>query len=292
MVTATSSKIFVEMRAWFDELSQEEQAQLKEFHAHSIVSTRIIPDEHGPDIAHQLEAGRRRFLGCSDPFCLVRIGDCEIGLLGAGLITDASDLPRQLWHTGFSREAFFLRRAFFHAIGESTLVGLQENWPAIRTHTGTLLRMMGFTLPLSNGIEVHVPYKLLVDGTLFRYLAGKKTLLVGSGASKLRDCLNNPQFLDLHAFLGPLDQMKIAGAIQAPARNAYTDYERIISAAEEIDFDVALISCGGIAKPLAWRLWKKGKTALDVGFVFDALLGNPERQFRPVLRDVQWPPFT
>ena len=49
------------------------------------------------------------------------------------------------------------------------------------------------------------------------------------------------------------------------------------------------LGCGAIAKILASRIQKLGRTALDVGFVFDALLGNPARTERAVLKETKWP---
>jgi hypothetical protein len=286
---------FLDLRAWFDELSEEERLPIEALRAAALgAGTRLLPLDHGTDIVQQLAAAKKRFLACKDPFCLIRIGDCEIGLLSAGALPIKHGLDTQFRFAGLSREALPLRRDFISAVQEAPLVGLQKNWPEICLKTGMLLFMLGLEVPLSRGVEVHLPYTLLVDGTLFGYLAGKKVLLVGASARRLADCLGLKGFLDAYGFLGPMEKMKIAGVIETRTREAggaWADYERVIREAAAIDYDVALLACGAMAKPLAWRLWKTGKTALDVGFVFDVLMGNPERMHRPVLKDVVWPKF-
>ena len=286
---------FLKMRGWFDQLPEEERRPLEEFRKRAEnIGSRIIPYPHGDDIATQLEAAKKRFLECKEPFSLIRIGDCEIGLLGAGVIPVQHDLATQFRFAGLSRESLALRKDFISAVKETQLLGLQQNWPEIGHKTGMLLFMLGMQVPPENGVEVHLPYKLLVDGTLFEFLAGKKVLLIGAGARRLSDCLSLKGFLDVYGFLGPMEKVKVVGVIETRAREAggaWSDYERVVLEAYKIDYDVALLACGGMAKPLAWRLWKSGKTALDIGFVFDALLGNDERRHRPVLKDVVWPKF-
>jgi len=286
---------FLELRGWADELSAEERRPIDELFAEAAgAGTRLVPYGHGFGMPPQLHAGERRFLECKDPFCLIRIGDCEIGLLGAGFVPIHHDLNTQFGFAGFSRKAFPLRKDFISAVREAELLGLQQNWAPITVKTAMLLYMLGMPLPAPTGVEAHLPYQLLIDGTLFRYLAGKKVIFIGSTAWRLSECFKVKGFLDAYSFLGPIDQLKVAGVIQTKPREAggaWADYERVLGEAARMDFDVALLACGGTAKPLAWRIWQSGKTALDVGFVFDVLMGNVEREHRPVLKDVVWPKF-
>jgi len=286
---------FLDLRVWFDRLSEAERRPLEELRKRAEnIGSRVIPYDQGDDIATQLEAGEKRFLECSEPFSLVRIGDCEIGLLGAGVIPVQHDLETQFRFAGLSRDSLSLRKDFIAAVKETELLGLQQNWPEIGHKTAMLLFMLGMQVPPPHGVEVHLPYKMLIDGLLFGFLAGRKVLLVGAGARRLADCFSLKGFLDAYGFLGPIEKMKVAGVIETRTREtggAWADYERVVLEAYKIDYDIALLACGAMAKPLAWRLKKSGKTALDVGFVFDALMGNEERQRRPVLKDVVWPKF-
>lgn len=287
------SQAFLEMRTWFDELPAEERAAILSLRP-DIGKGRLLPESHGDGMEAQVEAGKKRFLEMKDPFCLVRVSDCEIGLIGGGHIPARApnDLPWQFRTAGFSRSAFHLRKDFIAAIREANLVGLQENWPDVRTNTAILFSMLGLPLPLPNAVEVHLIYGLLADGTLFRYLAGKKVLLVGGTAWPFYERLRRPEFLAAFSFLGPIGEMKVAGVISTRTREeggAWVDYDRIMEESSKIDFDVALLSCGITAKPVAWKMWKRGRTALDVGFVMDALTGNAERYQRPILMNVKWP---
>lgn len=85
------------------------------------------------------------------------------------------------------------------------------------------------------------------------------------------------------------------GSAMVPTRlrtegGATRDHKVVLRLLDGFDYDVALLSCGVAAKPLTWRIRSEtGRTALDTGFVFNALLGDRERTNRPVLKDVSWP---
>lgn len=133
---------------------------------------------------------------------------------------------------------------------------------------------------------------LLTNGMLFESLAGKRVLLAGLLAPRLRDVWATPEFRSAYSAWGDTGQIRVIAAVATRPREdggAVRDYKAILSEIRGHDFDVALLACGAAAKPLAWELRNVGRTALDVGLVFDALVGNPEREVRPYVRDATWP---
>lgn len=289
---------FSAIATWFDDLPEGQKQAIRELHQKSAKADAwLIPEAHGPNMTAQLETAKRKFLECPEPFCLVRIGDSELGLLGAGFLPPGTpkDMKWYRFRGGFNPASFGLRRVFIDAIRNAEMVGVQQNWKPIRESTGTTLRMLGLPVPLSNGVEVHISYKLLVDGTLFSWLAGRRVVLIGGFAGKLMEAWKTAPFHRAYKRWGPVERAAIVGAIPMPLRNdggAATQYEAVLRKLKTMQYDVALLSCGVTAKPLAWTLRNMGKTALDIGFVFNALLGDPERHKRPVLREASWPEET
>lgn len=287
---------FTALPAWADQLPASMLDELHHLHkASRPTDARLLPRDQGASMDEQHEKGHRRFLSCPEPFCLVRIGDCEIGLLGAGYVPSGRQglLAWNFKRAGFCREALGMRSAFIEAIRHAEFLGLQEGWPVVREDTAALLAMLGMELPRPNGIEVHLIYRLLVDGTLFSRLEGRNILLVGALAPKLAAAWKNPAFLKAYERfgVGKVKSVRALGTRPREEGGSWADYERILVDAKRDGFDTALLSCGVTAKPLAWEIRKTGRTALDVGFVFDALLAEnvAERSQRPVLGAASWP---
>lgn len=238
-----------------------------------------------------------RFRRAQDPFALVRVGDSDLALLGAGFVPRSSP-NRFEWYrlaSGFGRTALSVRERFIAAVGGADLVGLHQNWEAVARSTATMLTMLGLPVPHPNGVEVHLPYRLLTNGMLFERLVGRRVLLVGLLAPRLRDVWMSAEFRRAYSQWGDSGSINVVGAVATRPREdggAARDYESTLREVRRHDFDVALLACGAAAKPLAWELRNDGRTALDVGFVFDALLGDPEREVRPFLRDARWPKET
>jgi hypothetical protein len=292
-----SQAAFAGLDQWFDRLPQERQDEIWQLHdavASRLGDPRVLPPSHGNDQVSQLGVGVARFREATDPFALIRLGDADLSLLGAGFAPRSSP-NRFEWYrlaAGFGREALAVRGRFIEAVRGAEIVGLHQNWEAVATSTRVMLTMLGIPMPLSTGVEVHLPYRLLTDGSLFGRLAGKRVVLVGWLAPRLREVWGTAEFRDSYAAFGPVDEIEIVGAVETTSREdggAAGDYESALAELRRHEYDVALLGCGVVAKPLAWQVRNDGRTGLDVGFVFDALLGNPEREVRPLLRDVSWP---
>lgn len=259
---------------------------------------RIIPLGHGNTMEEQLLAGRSKFLSRKEPFSLIRLGDFELGLLGALYFPfgNASNcLSTMMTRAGYAaQEALSLRKHLIEAVRFSPMVGVLENWETQRIETAALMAMLNCSIPCARAVEIHLPYAMLVDGTLFSWLAGRRVLLIGNLAPRLLEAWKKPEFHRAYERFGPSSEVKVVDAISTSSREdggAWKDFHAALQSAKRNDYDVALVASGAMAKPLAYRIWRLGKTALDVGFVFDALLREREdaRVLRPVLKDAWFP---
>lgn len=252
---------------------------------------RVLPLAQGEFYLEQLARGCMEFqqlVESGRPFSLIRLGDSELVVLGAGLTPfTGPDKPVQqlLNFGGLERGNFEIRPLLIDAVERSDLIGLHQNWDYVTAQTFVILHMLRMPVPLPRAIEVHTVYALLTNGMLFDFLQGKKVLLIGSLANELKTKLQSGGLP--YTFLKKLDSLH---ALQTPPREEfpYTAYDQVLNAAVVMRPDVALVAFGTLAKPLCVALRDQGITAIDVGFCFDALLGNVERKERPVLRDVDW----
>jgi hypothetical protein len=290
---------FEKLDRWFTDLSKEEQDEIYRLKWTKIpfIPHGILPKSHGATMQEQLEAGKRRFFSEKEPFSLVRIGDFELGLLGALFFpfgNASNTITTMFTRAGYTPDSLWIRQHMIASIRESALVGVLENWDTQMIETASLLAMLDCPLPFPSAVEIHLPYQMLVDGSLLTWLSGRKVLLIGNLAPRLLEVWKLPAFHKARECFGPSSKVNIVGAIPISSREeggGCRDFHFALQCAERLDYDVALVSCGAMAKPLVHRISKLGRTALDVGFVFDALLGEREdaRQLRPVLRDAVFP---
>lgn len=278
--------------AWWDRLPPSEQERVAQLAAEVGTTSRLLPADQGDTLHSQLLAAQARFLSLRDPFYLVRAGDAELALLGAGFWPHGHTYPTDFYlqQAGLDRDAIRLRPEFIRSLAGAHLLGVQQNWPGIRENMATLLRMAGIPVPAANMVEVHLPYLLLANGSLFGWCRSKSVLLVGALAGRLGTAFRDPTFVAAYRPL-EADKIYVAGSVTTPPRGGgcWRVLDGIMAEVARHRFDIALVSAGTPGKVLCRRIWEMGRVALDVGFVFDALLGHPERERRPILRDVRWP---
>jgi hypothetical protein len=284
---------FDELPSWFDQLPAPDRDAINRLRDETRpASSRLLPSEHGETMAEQLRFAEKMFLSAREPFSLLRLGDLDLGLLGGGYLPcqPGANLSNQFREAGYAPGAFPLRASLIRALRDDALVGVQQNWASCALETAWLLAMLGIPVPFPRAVEVHLPYALLVDGTLFSWLEGRRVLLVGHLAPRLAEAWRKPAFHEALEPFGRSARTTIAGAVPMGSREdggAWRDFGAALDAARTADYDVALVACGATAKPLSYEISKAGKTALDVGFVFDALVGEcqDQRVKRPILRE-------
>lgn len=290
---------FDELDRWFVDLTVSEQNEINQLRSEKVPvpPRRILPLTHGDTVEAQLEAGKQKFFSEKEPFSLVRLGDFELGLLGALYFPyekPSNCISVMFTRAGYSWDSLWLRKYLVSAVRGSALVGVLENWDTQMVETASLLAMLDCELPLSRAVEIHLPYKMLVDGSLFKWLSGRRVLLIGNLAPRLAEAWKLSAFHKAYEHFGPSHDIEVVGAIPVGSREdggACKDFYFALQCAKRLDYDVALLGCGVMAKPLSYQISKGGRTAIDVGFVFDALLGERQdaRAGRPVLRDARFP---
>lgn len=293
----------LEANRWYQDLSAAEQEAFRSlFTPVDKLPQYLLAPDQGGGLDANLQAAALRWdalVAAGKPFYLARIGDCELGVLGLGYFPHTkhkSEPAREYWRCGYGRDFLPYRPELIAAYRDAHLLGVQENWLPWRQNTITVLHALGFPIPHPNAVDVHLPYQALIDGRLFKFLEGKKVLLVGGLAGQLAGLWQKTEFISAHLRFGPLNWVKSIQAVGLSDRKegggAWREMDEVTARIKRMEFDVALVSAAVPAKILARRIWAMGKTALDVGFVFDALIGNlpTERALRPCFRDVKnWP---
>lgn len=291
---------FDKIEGWYPALPKERRDEIAAAVGPlDALPAKLLPEGHGEGLEANLAAASRRFRELADakePFYLARISDCEVGAIGVGFLPHTpypGGTANMHAVCGFDGGFLAYRSELMDAFRWAALLGLQQNWLPWRVNTAAVFKLLGWQLPHPRGVEIHLPYRMLVDGSLFEFLRGKRVLLVGALAPRLAKAWKDQRFLEAYRRFGPVHEIAEVKALPILGRmqsgGAWRDIERATAEIQRLKFDVALLSAGTPAKILAKRICSIGRTALDVGFVFDALLGDPERTLRPALRDVQWP---
>lgn len=283
---------------WFDRRAPSHRDMLQKLHKSTVIPQRLLPEEQGASIDDHLAYAKRRFLEQTGPFSFGRIGDCELALLGSGYLHERMPLQNlktlesQLVTAGLNRAALKIRPLFLEALRKTTFLGVQQGWPPVRETTAALLWLSGFDVPPPNAVDFHLLYRMLVDGSLFSWLAGKRVFMVGLSTPALAEQWATPEFVQTYRRFGPVDQIHIVGTKTTRGRGpegSWMDLDDVTRTLEKASFDVAFLACGAMAKILAVRVQEMGRTALDAGFIVDALLGHSQRLERTVICDGAWP---
>lgn len=294
----------LDLGGWYDTASDDVKASIEAEKTALKLSKdpcRVLPLEFAGVWGHwgaEIEVAKKRFLEAKHPFYCASLGDAELALIGSGYPWKTEEINGKLRACGMSRFALGFRREFLDALRDAELLGLHQRWAPITEATALILSLSGIPMPPPNAVEVHFPYKMIADRSLFEYLAGRKVVLVGDKVVKVKALLENPAYCEAHAFLGPIEKMTVtdvfvtrpkAGSIEHSAVcGSWLDLDAATNWLKTADYDVALLGCGAMANILGHRVWKFGRSTLDVGFLFEALLGNSQRNHRPFLRDVKW----
>lgn len=242
----------------------------------------------------ELEVGKQKMLSMKGPFCFTSLGDAELALIASGYTYPAKELEGRLRACGFTRATLGARQIFIDALQGSEMFGVHQRWKPVTDKMYKILALAGFEMPPPNAIEVHLPYKMMIDKSLFSYLAGKRVVLVGDKAIDLQAKWKDASFLAAYSPLfGPMGEMEVVGAFRTKMKGleggSWQDLDAATKWLQATEFDVALLACGAVAALLAARVRDVGRIALDVGFVLEALMGNKQREVRPFLREVKWP---
>jgi hypothetical protein len=286
------------MRTWYDRLSFQEKSDLDDLRKKVGDPVQMLPASHGETLEERLRSAEKKFFSQPEPFYFIRIGDCDIGLLNGGypIFPKTDSLDWKLPMCGLDRRAFHLHKEYISAVKDAPLLGVHQSMSGAGQETSVTLSMLGILLPYDRAVDAFLPYHLLVKGGLFAFLQFRRVIFIGHLAKRLAHAFSDLNFINAFKGFGPIERVIVEGAIETSPREQFKWEEigLVTELVQSMDFDVALLSCGAISRILAHRIWKMGKTAIDVGFVADALLGTDPylRSQRAVLQNAQWPSFT
>lgn len=188
-------------------------------------------------------------------FSLVRIGDAENQVMAQGVIYNEKEIERIWWAkdyewTGITLPNYEARNELIKSVSEADMVGV--------LHQSDLY----IYKPLSEQIFTicNIKPKQICYGFINIYFPKSKdfvnllriykVLLIGKEASNFAQILKSYYNID---------------AVGVISIYKYEEITEVVKLAQEIDYDIVLISAGSNAVILATTLAKTGKVAIDIG---------------------------
>jgi len=210
----------------------------------------------------EVAASLREALDARRPFSVVRLGDGELLTLSQDTVLPADEVRRRgdfLGYAGVEVPDLAARDALAAAIGRASVVGVPKqrlrNFQPLLVPALNAFGMDHRSLRLTSSI---INYGLFYEGHLRPLLEGRKVLVVGNHAEELRQVMER--------------QLPASVQAVAPVRGM-KDVDRVLDSIRPLDFDIALVSAGVAAVPIAQRIaGEMGKVALDFGHLADLLI--------------------
>lgn len=229
----------------------------------------------------------RKMLTGETPVSVAAFGDAEAALLGYDRLRELPGvseecLSRLAERSGFVPAEFaWARQEMREFLRHCSLALVMYCWPLAEriqaeafTSQGVgwqreYLEVDGHRVPK---VDVHTIYRLQEHGALADILAGQQVLVVSGYAEKVAARLACAGFRTRHG----LPDFEVTGALQVPGRfqpkKPY--WTEIRSQFTRGDWTLALLSCGGLAFPLANAAHELGRKAVDWGKVDLCILGD------------------
>lgn len=290
------------IKLWPQQLTEADRRSLRHRHPDPNVYAyrSLLEDDHGPigggnsgdqsmvlseqKLWKMVESGR--------PYALVRVGDADCAAVMGHYFPVAPPQRIEAYAAAagydYSEKFEAYRVELAEAYAKAPLLGVhnREAQSVWRANTGIMLHLLGVGDQAPRLVDVQLPYVMLTNGSLSRLVEGKRVLLVGALAGELCSALRSGRHLEW-PFLGAWDAASYE-VITTPRTKAYSAIEPVARRAIETAADLTLVSAGVAAKIITYRVWRAGLCALDVGYVFDALLGGSGRHRRLGMRQAPW----
>lgn len=212
----------------------------------------------GGEVADRLERALEAGQGCS----VVRLGDGEAYVLAQEVVLNASEIQKKApWieRAGVRLPDIQARDVLKEAVSKADIVGVPT--PRIESHQPLLIKALeGLGVQWRRLTLTHaiINYMLQKEGRLKAILAGRRVLVAGNPAERFAQLLKR-------------SGVEVAGAV-APVKGM-SQVDAAMERVREFEFDIALISAGAAAVPLAQRIAAEmGKVAIDFGHMADELV--------------------
>jgi hypothetical protein len=206
-------------------------------------------------------------------FAAISIGDGEAQFLSHPDIRHSPLIARHMtpaWRGIQDRTRELLPTADYAFVGEAP----EDVGPAQRKadywfhNFPEILQRYRADVPLVASLE---RYTLVSSSTLFKQIAGARTVLVGHYAQKAADRWIRPS-ASCHQLLA---LSAVVPCSASPYQAAISDTDRILADLSQLEFDVALVSTGINANLICLELKRRKKAGYDFGCCMNWLAGVP-----------------
>ncbi|TFE27863.1 GT-D fold domain-containing glycosyltransferase [Cohnella luojiensis] len=202
-------------------------------------------------------------LAANRPYAFIRLGDGELLTLAQEKVLTFEEIRRAgpfLPYAGITVPNLLARDEMISCIQVASLIGVpMSRHPHFQPLLFAVLRAYGIDYRKLRFTTSTMNYSLHELGLLMKLLQGRKILVIGDVAAKLRDVL--------------MEQGMVVTGIVTPV-NGYDDVPRVVAEASGRDFDIALIAAGIPSIPIAVHLAGiKGKVTFDFGHLANRMAG-------------------
>jgi|GEM_PF-3330966 hypothetical protein len=249
---------------WIDQLLPPDQ-MLPDISVREIIAAGVNRyKEHAVPLllVEQIQDAILRALEEQRPLSLVRLGDGELLTLAQEVVLPIETVMREgkfLQYAGVNVPDLEIRGRLAEAVQRADIVGVpRTRMPNYQLLVGPVFR--AYNIPYAGKLwtDSLVNYRLCQAGYLLPILHNRRVLVIGNMAEPLSAVLAG------HG-------IAVAGII-SPVNGAQ-DAARVIQAARQYDFDIALVSAGIAAVLITEELARvTGKVAIDFGHLANAIV--------------------
>ncbi|MFC4596965.1 GT-D fold domain-containing glycosyltransferase [Cohnella hongkongensis] len=223
------------------------------------LKSRAVPLLDSTAVYEELEAALRE----KRSYAFIRLGDGELLTLAQEKVLSLEEIRRSgafLPYAGVTIPNLKARDELAECVQAATLIGVpMSRHPHFQPLLFAVLRAHGIDYRKLRLTTSTMNYSLEEQGLLLRLFQGRKLLIIGDVAEKLRQALINKG-------------LEVAGVV-TPV-NGYADVTRIVAEAMRYDYDIALVAAGIPAIPIAVHLaGMSGKVTFDFGHLADRMAG-------------------
>jgi len=234
----------------------------------------------------EASAAIRAALTSGRPASVVVLGDGEAAWwaydeLGGAPGVDGEWLRGLALSTGLdlAGDRAALLAGFDEAIRNSALMPIQYMWTQAEMLCLEALERKGLGA-FRPRVDCNAVYRMNEWGDFFPIIEGRRVLVVGGYAAKQAAAMASEDFQRRHIKLGCVGGYRVAGHVQTPSKHQRPKAQWLPGLLEAIDaaeFDIALVSAGGLAFHICEHVRRTGRVAFDCGSLDRMILGERKK---------------
>jgi hypothetical protein len=178
-----------------------------------------------------------------------------------------------------------LLAGFDEAIRNSALMPIQYNWTQAEMLCLEALERKGTGVPRRR-IDCNAVYRMNEWGDFFPVLEGRRVLVVGGYAARQASAMGSVDFQRGHARFGCVGGYRVVGHVQTPSKRQQPKARwlpGVLEAISAVEFDIALVSAGGLAFHICEHVRRTGRVAFDCGSLDRMILGDRGKPYSTFL---------